>query len=161
MKFGDLKNRPVVSVADARRLGYVETLLLDLDSQKILGLRVRQGGLLTHRGAVLLHDVKAVGDDAVTLEDASRLNSENKFSEFKNCSDLGPILGARVLTESGTVLGSVADVDVDLQAGTISGYVLGGNLLDRVRGQEHVIQPATVKTIGDKMIVVANDAAQD
>lgn len=161
MKFGDLKNKPVVGVADAHRLGYVETVLLDLNGLRLLGFRVRSGGLLTHRDAVLLADVKSVGDDAVTVEDASRLNAEGKFAELKNSTDIERLIGARILNETGHVLGTVADVDIDLEAATVTSYLLEGNLIDRVRRQEHVIPTSETKSIGDKLIVVGNEVTVD
>ena len=161
MKFGELKNRAIVSVADARKLGYVDSLLLDLAHQRILGLRVRSGGLLTHHEAILLQDVQSVGHDAVTVQDASKLNAESKFSELHGSTEVTQLIGARVLNENGRELGTIADVDVDLDGATVSGYLLGANLIDRVRRHEHVVSPSAIRSFGDKLIVVSNEVAVD
>lgn len=158
MKFGDLKGQPVVSTANAQKLGTVDTLLVDPQDQTVLGLRIRTTGFVVRREAVLLGDIHSFGADAITVSDASKLNRQDTLAPLKDKPDLGIILGARVLDEAGSELGSVSDIDFDESSGTITDYILSSNVIDRIRGHEHVIPAAGIKSIGNGMIVVAADA---
>jgi uncharacterized protein YrrD len=156
MRWKELKDRPVVSVAGAERLGFVDDLFLDSAGRMVLGLGVRRGGLLTHREAMMLRDVQAVGGDAVTVLDASKLNKEASFSELESRSQASRIIGSRILTEDGQEIGTVSDLVMDLEQSEVTEYRVGGSLLDRFRGEERFIPITAVKSLGDGLIVVDN-----
>lgn len=157
MNFDELKGRQVVSLADAQKLGYVETALIDVHSQTVVGLRVRTGGVFTHHHAMLLSDIRSFGEDALTVEDARHLADEGKMPQLKTSVPLGTILGSRIMNEQGTELGTIDDVDFNPETGQIENYILSGNFLDRLRKDEHTMPSSAVKSIGDKIIVVVNE----
>jgi uncharacterized protein YrrD len=159
MEFGELKNRPVVSLADAARLGFIDTALVDLHNQQVTGFRVRTGGIFTHHSAILREDVKSLGEDAVTVEDSRRLADEGKMPQLKTSVALGNLLGSRVISEDGKEIGTVADVEMTVETGQIESYVLAGGLLDRLRHDKHLLPSSSVKSIGDKLIVVTGQTA--
>jgi uncharacterized protein YrrD len=159
MKYGEVKNMAVVSVAGAGKLGFIDDMLFDATGQRVLGFRVRRGGLVTHHEALLLADIKAIGQDAITVEDASRLNSQSKFADFAEARTGSALFGSRMMTENGGELGTISDVDVDFTTGEIQRYMLGGSMMDRLRKQEHSVPSTAVKSIGDKLVVVSNEAA--
>jgi uncharacterized protein YrrD len=154
VKFGEIRNKPVVSVAAAGRLGFVDDVLVDTSSAQVRGFIVRSGGLFTHREAVLLRDVRSAGEDAVTVEDASRLNAREKFSDFAGTVTGGDLFRSRVMTESGREVGWLADLDFEIGTGQIARWILHVNLLERLRKEEHSIPPETVKSFGPKLVVV-------
>lgn len=157
MRVGEVKNEQVVSVAGAEKLGTVDDIFIDPARQTVLGLRVKRGGMLSKAEAVLLSDVQSIGLDAVTLPDASRMNAESKFSEFGNSIMAGNIIGSRMLTEHGHEVGTISDLDIDFEAGSITTYFLSGSFLDRLRKDDHTVSASAVKTIGEKLVVVSND----
>ncbi len=157
MRAGEVKNEQVVSVAGAEKLGTVDDIYIDPAGQTVVGLRVKRGGMLSKAEAVLIHDVQSIGLDAVTLPDASRLNAENKFPQFEHSMLAGNIIGSRMLTEHGHEVGTISDLDIDFEAGTITSYFLSGTFLDRLRKENHMVPASAVKTIGDKLVVVSND----
>jgi uncharacterized protein YrrD len=159
MKFGEIRNKPVVSVAGAGKLGYVDDVLVDTASSRVSGFIVRSGGLLTHYQSMLLSDVRNVGSDAVTVEDASRLNARDKFAQFSNATTGGDLFGSRVMTESGQEIGSLADLDADLTTGRIERWVLAGSLMDRLRKEEHTVPPEAIRSFGQKLVVVSDEVA--
>ena len=158
MRFGEIRNLPVVGVATAEKLGSVDDLLLDQSGRQVLGFRVRRGGLIVHHEGMLLADVQSIGNDAVVVRDASRLNKLEKFSEFSNSRLGSGIVGSRVVTEAGENLGSVGDIDADFNSGAVQRFALGGNVLERLRGQHHSFSVDTVQSIGNDLVVVGNDA---
>lgn len=157
MKLSELKGRSVVSVSQAHKLGEVDNVVVDLSSRSVLGLLVRTGGLLHSRQAVLLRDVKAIGQDAVTVEDESQLNGQDKFAELKDKPTADAIVGAKVMTESGSQVGSVSDLSVDIPAGQITEYILDEGLLERLRGQERFVPASAVRSLGVRLVVVTDE----
>lgn len=160
MNWDELKNRPVVSVAGAEKLGHLSDMLLDNSGSRILGFRVRSGGLLTHYQGVLAADIQSFGPDAVTVQDASRLNRESAFSSFGDALTASSVEGSRVMTEGGTELGKVKDIALDLDGLAVTGYSLGVNLIERIRGGEKVVPIAAVHSIGPDLVVV-DDSAEE
>lgn len=157
VRFRKLKGMTVVSLEGAHRLGAVDDLWLDLKNQRVLGLRIKTGGLIPGHQAMLLEDIKSVGQDAVTVGDETKLNDERKFSELKGASGMDAVDHARVMNESGTVLGTVSDLEMDLNSGAITQYVLSGSLIDGLRHREHVVPVSAVRSVGEKLIVVTDD----
>lgn len=157
MKFGDVKGIDVVSLDGATKLGTVEDVLLDSERRQALGFRVKAGGLFSGTKAVLLPDVQAIGADAMTIQDESKLNSENKVEALQGSLGRDGLVGSRVMTESGSDIGTVEDFDVSFPDGAITGYVLRSGLLDRMQHKEQLIPISLVKSIGDKMIVVTDE----
>lgn len=158
MKWHDLKDKPIVSVSGGEKLGFVDDLYLDPSGRQILGLRSRSGGLITHRAAMSLDSLQAVGEDALTVKDASVLNDEGSFSDLKSSRLAERLVGTQVLTESGKELGNIADLRLDLPAGRVSDLELGVGLIDRVRGEEHLIPTTAIRSIGTDAVVVESSA---
>lgn len=159
MKLSDLKGKPVVSVTEANKLGDVDNVILDLSSKTVLGLLVKTGGFLHSRQAVLLSDVKAVGDAAVTIEDASQLNGQDKFVDLKDKPTGDALVGAKVVTVSGSELGSVSDLSLVLPQGQVSEIILQEGLIDKLRGREYFIAVSSIRSLGNHLIVVSDSEA--
>lgn len=159
MKWSELKNKPVVAVASGEKLGFVDDLFLDTAGRQILGVRTRTGGLLTHHAAMLWTGIEAIGDDAVTVKDASVLNEETTFSDLKDARRAEAILGTTVMTVSGQEVGRVADLSLDLQSQSVLDYALGVGLIDRLRGEDRLIPVSGIRSVGADAIVVEDAAA--
>lgn len=157
MKWTEIKDRPVVSVAEAEKLGFVDDLLLDPAGKRVLGLRVRRGGMVTHREALLLSSAQAIGEDAVTVQDGSALNKESAFSDLRDSVAATAITGSRMLSEDGREIGNVGDLVFELPSGQVSEYLLSVGLLDRLRHEEHGVPVAAVTSLGNGLVVVQNN----
>jgi sporulation protein YlmC with PRC-barrel domain len=154
MHFNDVRNRPVVSLADAERLGFVDDILIDTERSTVVGFVIRHGGIVTHHEAMLLTDVRAIGEDALTVADASKLNARKKFAELQAARTGSQLFGSRVLDESGSQIGKLADVDADFTSGAVQSWILSDNVLQRLRGEVHTVSVGAVKSIGDGLVVV-------
>ena len=156
MKFGELKGRPIVSVGDATRLGSVDDLLLDLPHQRVVGLRVRLEGLFAGHRELPIEDIRSVGQDAVTIEGPDMLVDEKASPALEGSADLSAVRGSRIMTDTGTEIGTVADVEVELNGGSITGYVLAVSFAERLQHRERIVPASTVRSIGESIIVVAD-----
>lgn len=151
----------VVSLANAEKIGFVDGAMIDASAQRILGLRIRSGGVFTHRRALLLEDVTAIGTDALTVQDPGHVNQEDAFSTLKGATDIADVVGSKVITQGGTAVGSVADIDFDAKSGQIQTYVLRASLVEKVRRQEHRVPSTAVRRIGNNILVVENGSEPD
>lgn len=158
MKYSDLKGKPVVDVATADKLGSVSDLYINLEQQQVVALQVNLTGLFSGDRVVLWKDLQSVGENAVTVPSADVLRDAKSVPQVKALSPAADILGDKIMTESGSDIGTAADMDVDSQTGALTSYVLRGGFLEGLQHREQVIPASWVKTIGKKLIVVQDQA---
>jgi uncharacterized protein YrrD len=169
MKFSELKGRAVVNLEDAKKIGEVEDLLVEPDGHRIVSLKVRTG-LFHPAQLVPVTDVKNVGADAVTISvGASPANSPTDTAgsgqsgaeqqststasseSSKPLIEITGILGNKVITDAGTMVGELHDVLFDWVGLTITGYeVQEGGLFAKT--QEFAATPEV--RYGDKLITI-------
>ena len=125
MKATQLRGVPVVSIAGAETLGEVEDLVLDPDAQRVVAVRIKlapAGVVKTVSGL----DVK-VGQDALTIKDARSI-TEEELAGVEGSVGLSRLLGTRVMSHGGNLLGSIEDVEIDADL-AIAGYAVGKGIL--------------------------------
>ncbi len=127
MKFSELKGRAVINLEDAKKIGDVEDLWVDVNNHHIVSLKVKTG-MFSASQVVPVAEVKSVGQDAVTiLAHDPNNNSQPDQGQRANPSsqdvmDMTDIIGNRVVTDTGTLVGEVQDVELDPTSWTITGY---------------------------------------
>lgn len=123
----------VLSRVTGNKLGQVHDLILNPVRGVLLGLWVQSpdSGLrvLDYREVYSFgrDAVMAIGDDSLTASEGSRLPEAPCVRR--------DILGAKVVTEGGTLLGQVANVYVHLEPPPLVIYELRESLLDKVLGR--------------------------
>jgi uncharacterized protein YrrD len=136
---GTLSGKPILSVATGNKLGHVADVRIDPVNGLLLGLMLepRDG-----TSADLPYErIYSVGRDAVMAsEDAIVQAAEDNETLSRPAKDL---LGAKVVMESGQVLGEIADVLVTLNPPLAVIYEIRRSVLDRLLGRTFFI-PASV-----------------
>jgi sporulation protein YlmC with PRC-barrel domain len=170
MKFSELRGRAVVNLDDARKVGELDDLLWEPAGWRTVGVKVRTG-LFSQPVIVPVEQVKSVGTDAITfsvqttqaqaggmapapaqsMEQAAPEAPAASAAEARAPAQLTDLLGSKVLTDTGTLLGEVQDVLVDPATLAVTGFVVGtGGLFARSREI-----PLTIDVrYGDKLITV-------
>lgn len=121
MRLKAARGRKVVSTENAESIGTVEGYVIDARRRCVTALRVK-----ARSGATFAswEDVR-FGSDAVIVASSDRLRPPTDDAEIRAGSkDLQPI-GKLVLDAGGSVLGKVADVDIDPTSGAILAVDLG------------------------------------
>ena len=159
MKFSELKGRAVISLDDATKIGEVEDLMVDPVSRHIVSLKVRVGHFKAAK-LVPATDVKNVGADAVTLTTNSLLADKPADSTVSGVASsvsapgavgLSSILGTKVVTDAGTLVGQLKDVIFDWSTLDITGYeVSEGGMF--AKSQEFTATPDV--RFGEKIITM-------
>lgn len=117
MRFSEARGQKVLSTSDAATVGKVAHFVVSPDPARVVAMRVRktpgEGDLLPWA------NLTAFGRDAVTVTSAAAFVTADP--ELAILADKHhDILGRRVLDAGGTELGTVKDVDFDLQTGTVT-----------------------------------------
>jgi uncharacterized protein YrrD len=167
MRATELRDRAVVDLGSGAKIGRVDELILDPGRRRVSGVIVTSRRGLLGRGprrtipAAALH---ALGEDALTVRLAEA--TDVAIEEVAGLPVLGQVVGRKVLTRGGRLLGSIADVLIQPPDGWILGYALAGRdrsglsarLGDGRSGGLHIRADADL-LVGRDMIIVPDDAA--
>ncbi len=115
LRGADLIGRPVVDASTGDDVAEVRDVLFDASQGRITGFTLRRSGFLGRRMKEVLPitHVLAVGTHAVmilTAEALTRLTDPSEEEDFREAG--GAVVGDRVITESGKILGELKDVVV-------------------------------------------------
>jgi uncharacterized protein YrrD len=152
-----LKNRAVLTLSDAEKVGQIDDVLFDPEFRRVLGFRVKKG-MFGHSEALPRDRVQAVGTDALTVGGPDAINNLDRFPELSAARGLQDVHGTRVVTEGGSLLGTVDELEIDESAQQVLTYTLKGSLIDRLRGEQATIAPAEVLRLGEGGIMIVADA---
>ena len=118
MLFSQARKREVVNTTTATRVARVDGFVVLPGPARVALLRL---GKVSGAGTLLAwDDVQGFGPDAVTVTTDAVIRPARDALE-QRAEDGGlEILGKRVLTERGTELGAVTDVDFDPETGAVT-----------------------------------------
>lgn len=157
MNAKDLLGLAVITLSNAHKVGAVDEVLFDPEYRQVLAFRVKQGGLMRHEEAVPRGEVTAIGDDAITISAPSAVNHLDRYPALADARTLNDLTHTKVVTEGGSMLGTVAEVRLDAQARIVERYVLDTSLLERLRREEHAILPDQIVRLGQENIMIVRD----
>src|SRR5262245_57765534 len=105
-----LKGIPLVDIDRAEKIGEVGELFLDPEGQRVAGLGVRRGQSFLGGDALGLLPataIRAIGPDAITAGGPAVGGTEPRLAAMPRLSQ---VVGRKVVTEGGRVLGPIGDV---------------------------------------------------
>jgi uncharacterized protein YrrD len=148
----DLEGLAVVDVSGGRKLGAVSDFVISPSDGRVLAITLR-GGLFGGGGSyVAAGDVRSIGPDALTVEGDQVVRPESEMpDDLREARDASKSLaGKKVVTENGTLLGTVSDYLVDESALRVTGLTIGGGLLS---GEDALAADRVVSVGPDALIV--------
>ena len=168
IKGSKLVGRSVVDMDAAEKLGKVKEIIVQRDGERIAGFVVSHSETLLGTGGtrrtVPARALNAIGPDAITVHGGSVTEpSATELDSFPRMSD---VIGHKMVTQSGRLLGSIDDILIDPQDGTIIGFVLGEGVkskLENMFNADRAHTPGYVRAdadlqVGNDLIVVPDDA---
>jgi sporulation protein YlmC with PRC-barrel domain len=130
----ELGGKAVVDVDAAEKLGRVERVVLDPDRRRVAGFVVARGSSLLGGGEHLTlpaSSVHAIGQDAITVHHRQPSGAETReATDLTNLPRVSDMVGRKVVSDRGKLLGAVDDVLIDEKDGRIIGYALTGTDID-------------------------------
>ena len=157
----ELKGRPVVSLAAADKIGNVNTVILDPATNRMLALKVKHG-LIGSGKTLLASDIRNIGVDAVTINDHNLLHEhETDLPELGNMPTLEELTALKVVSESGTLLGVVGDVEIDPEQYNIVAYEMNGSLWEQLTRREKRFAALQGIKAGKDLLVVPDSVVTE
>ena len=121
MKFSELKGRAVVDIEDAKKIGEIDNLLLEPGTRQVSSLKVKTGGLFSTPLTIAISQLMNIGPDAVTVKSENAAKAKPSPSAEEPL-ELTSVLGHKVVTDAGTLIGEVHDVLLDPVSAAVTGY---------------------------------------
>ncbi|MFZ5901116.1 MAG: PRC-barrel domain-containing protein [Bacillota bacterium] len=155
----ELVGLPVISLEEGLKLGNVKTLIVNPAGKAVAALVVEEKGFFKEQKFIPFAKVHSVGANALTVAQSASAAKASSLPELVQLwKEKTTVTGARVVTESGSVLGWVQDYFVDTVTGTITGLEAApSGIGGAVKGRSFI--PAEVlRTIGKEVIVTTDEA---
>jgi uncharacterized protein YrrD len=149
----EIRGLSVVSLAEGKELGKIDALLVDVDITTVRWLQLRKGGVFGRTRVISVDAVQAVGENAITVDSETSAVLRRESSEAqKLAQDKRRIIGNRVLTNKGRLLGEIRDYEIDVETFKITRYEIGKGDLLGTRTQP--VAADYVLTIGPDAVLV-------
>src|SRR5947208_1846302 len=127
IKASHLLGRAVIDMEAAERLGKIKEMILQRDGERVAGFIVVRGETIVGTGgtrriipASALH---SIGPDAVTVRGSAM--KDRSPGDLDNLPRMSDVIGHKMVTRSGRLLGSIDDVLINGTDGTIIGFAVG------------------------------------
>jgi uncharacterized protein YrrD len=161
MKASELRGRAIVSLDQAEKIGAVDDLLLDFGTNEVREFTVRPG-LLGGTKYIRAQSIRNVGPDAITIPDRSVLEDQGlRASDSPQLASLSGLLGSKVVSEQGALLGTLGDVVLDSSGLRVACFEMSGNLWDKLTGSEKTFNAMPGIRMGSQLVVVPDAIAQE
>lgn len=165
MRTSEIAKRPVVTLA-GDDIAQIRDVVFAAGGGAVGGFTLAGRGLFSGRMAEALPwaAVVSLGADAVMVEADAALESEQSVLDSSATSggSGGNVLGAQVLTDSGTDLGTVVDVILEVDGSRnghcrVIGYEIEASKALRTKGKRILMPlPDTLAVSGDHLVVPAS-----
>lgn len=161
MRAREITGRPVVTLDEADAVAEVKDVVISHGSATVVGFTLNRRGFLGSPMDEVLpwSAVRALGRDAVMVDGAGALVGEDTTMEAAaGEARERDVIGATVMTDGGTALGTVVDVIVDVGDGAgVVGFEVDGPAVDRDRDAATLLIPVddTIAVSGETLMVPA------
>src|SRR5262249_57614182 len=169
IKGSQLIGRAVIDMEAAERLGKIREIIVQRDGERLAGFIVVDGETVVRSGGkrrmIPASAVYSIGPDAMTV----RGSAMQELAQLDNLPRMSDIIGHKMVTQSGRLLGVIDDMLINGADGTIVGFVVG----ERVRNKlENIFNPQRSRIhgyvradadlhVGKELIVVPDDAVTE
>lgn len=159
-KVSELVGKAIVSSDNGERLGRVADVLLDTQSNRVLGL-VIAGGAFGSEQVLPFADVQTLGADAVVARTSKGVLAAKQWRQQGIDSARSSNLNhKRVLTTGGRAIGEIRDVLLDDAAGVVEAFeVVSPGRLGGLMQRRGLLQQDGEVRIGADAVLVSEAAA--
>ena len=159
-KWSDIKGLAAVAIDTGMKTGSIEDFYFDTQQGSVYALQIKTG-TFGHR-ALPTSVINAIGVDAITFTSENQLIKENS-NELTAKLPLGStVLAYRVLSEGGTVIGTVGNILLDISTPSalkVVSFVLSAGIRARISGHYPAFDANQVVRYGQDVIVIPDAIA--
>ncbi|MCL5677255.1 MAG: PRC-barrel domain-containing protein [Firmicutes bacterium] len=155
MKATQIRKKAVVSIAEAEKVGTINDLILNPDKHHVeaFWVKTEPEGIMK---VVPTDAAQNLGRDALTIRDRKALQDEYA-AKGKETVRLDKLQGSKVITHSGTLVGTVSEVEVDPSNFEIVGYEVNtGGLPGLVGAGRRKLSPNV--NFGEDILMIPDSA---
>lgn len=152
-KSGEILGLPIFSIKEGCQIGVAKRLVIDSAKGAVVAVAVEPAWYLPMK-LLPFKDIFAIGVDAITVDSSAAVLTLDSIQEIiKILDDNVQIIGTKVMTKTGRILGNVIEIEVD-DSGKIVSLALEG-----ADGARKDFATAQVITFA-KEVVIINDPEQ-
>jgi uncharacterized protein YrrD len=167
IKGSQLVGRAVIDMEAAERLGKIKEIIVQRDGERVAGFVVAHGETIVGTGgtrriipASALH---SIGPDAITVRGSA---IKERLADLDSLPRMSDVVGHKMVTQSGRLLGSINDVLIKGEDGTIIGFAVGEGVRNKLenffnpqRSRVHgYVRADADLQVGNELIVVPDNA---
>lgn len=150
MKASQVKDMPVVSMADGTKIGNVQDVLIDTAKLRLAALVLSGPG---GKSLLPFASVRSFGADVITVESASVTQGIEGHGAVESRRSLRELTNLRVINGEGTHLGDLKDLEVGADGQVTELAAHRGGLLG-MGGASVTVPASAVRGVGPKIITV-------
>ncbi|MHB1652473.1 MAG: PRC-barrel domain-containing protein [Desulfitobacteriaceae bacterium] len=145
---------PIISLKEGQQIGYVKSLILDARKKAVAALVVDPKGFFKDQRIIPYGKVISVGDDAITIDKESHVEKSASIPEILDLlkEKLG-VIGTKVVTESGKILGVAEEYYIDPETGKVTKLEVSGGKIGGFLNGKAWLNADQLVTIGPDVIV--------
>jgi len=159
-RWSELKGIAIVTIDSGKKVGTLEDFYFEPQSNSVRALYVKTGAF-SHR-ALMASSVNAIGTDAITFGDESLLIGEKDNAQLATLPLGRTLLTYKVLSEGGTVVGTVGNIVFDVSVPTnlrVTAFELAGGLRNKFSGHYPSFSSTQVVRYGEDVLVIPDTVA--
>ncbi len=152
----EIIGRPVITLDTATAIGEIRDVLVDPSRARIIGFTLRGRGLLSPGllGILPVEWVHGLGHDAVIVPSAASLVTDREGMSDA-LGEQKDVIGKEVVTDTGSSLGTVTDVVIEVDGADAS---VVGYEIDRTDARPFIVPADDRAAISDEALVLPADA---
>jgi uncharacterized protein YrrD len=152
MKALELKGTMVITL-EGERIGKVEGMLFHPDEQRLRALLVKSDRFAGMQ-ILPIDAISSFGKDAITIQNVTKLVDRARYEGADPLESLDSISGRKVVTTSGTHVGSIDDMNIDPATGRITSYDVSGGVFGKMFGRGQHVEAGEDTRLGKDLLVV-------
>lgn len=150
----DLQGLAIVDVANGKKLGSADEIVVSPESGRLLGFVMKSLGVLSPSERIVeMADVRSIGADAITVEGDEVAHTTEAAAEQIRQARSGKrgLSGKKVVTQDGNLVGTISDYAIDEQEARVKALMLGGGLFEK----GDAIPADRIVSVGEDVVVVS------
>ncbi len=158
--FREHHNKPLISVADGKKVGEVKDVYLDKDLSKVTAVFLGKEGLINRKTLVIGREqVQVFGIDVWLVSGSDVMTNPENLLGADSFVLMGDLRGREVQTGGGTKVGTIGDVVIDAQ-GYVKGFVFDRVLVQGPLAETRMIARAAIAILGSKTTPMITELEQ-
>ncbi|KLU67954.1 PRC-barrel domain protein [Desulfosporosinus acididurans] len=145
----------IISIADGTQAGAVKDIVLNPQEKTLDFVIVDQPTDFLGAKIIAFKDILGIGEFAMTIPNPGVIQDVAQNTEAQKLLNLDTrVIGTKVLTKKGQLIGEVTEILLDEETGRISACIFESN------GQVHEIGAEKVITLGKELLIIEGFSAE-